>query len=129
MQFTFRENHIDGALNFGKITISEDEKHGFRPYELLVSSIAGCSGLVFKQILTKQRTELEELIIDARVIRNEKEANRVEKIILTFKVKGKNLNEKKLQRNLEISSKHCAMVRSVEDSIEIEENITIFPVK
>src|SRR5690625_5251077 len=127
MQFTFHENHIDGSLQFGNLAISGDETHGYRPYELLVSSIAGCSGLVFKKILTKQRTELEDLIIDAEVERNKEEANRIEKITLTFKVKGKNLNEKKLQRNLEVSRKHCAMVRSVEDSIVIEEIISILP--
>lgn len=125
MQFTFKEDHVEGSLQFDNLTISGDESKGFRPYELLVSSIVGCSGLVFKRILDKQRTKIESLLVEAEVERNEQKANKVEKINLHFKVKGENLNESKLQRNLEISRRNCAMIRSVEESIEIVESITI----
>lgn len=116
---------MEASLQFGNLVISGDEQYGYRPYELLISSIAGCSGLVFKRIVTKQRLEIESLVIEAEVERNKNEANRVEKITLHFKVRGQNLNEKKLQRNLEISRKHCAMIRSVENSIEIVEQLSI----
>lgn len=125
MQFHFKENQVEASLQFGNLVISGDEQYGYRPYELLISSIAGCSGLVFKRIVTKQRLEIESLVIEAEVERNKNEANRVEKITLHFKVRGQNLNEKKLQRNLEISRKHCAMIRSVENSIEIVEQLSI----
>src|SRR5690625_2310958 len=105
MEFNFKENHVEGTLQFGNIEISSNEEHGYRLYELLVSSIAECSGLVFKRVLMKQKTKVESFIIDAEIERNKDEANRVEKIILHFKLKGQNLNEKKLQRNLEISRK------------------------
>jgi len=125
VQFHFKENQVEASLQFGNLVISGDEQYGYRPYELLISSIAGCSGLVFKRIVTKQRLEIESLVIEAEVERNKNEANRVEKITLHFKVRGQNLNEKKLQRNLEISRKHCAMIRSVENSIEIVEQLSI----
>lgn len=46
-------------------------------------------------------------------------------MVLTFTVKGKQLNEKKLQRNLEITRRYCSMVRSVEESIDVVEKLTI----
>lgn len=94
MQFHFKENQVEASLQFGNLVISGDEQYGYRPYELLISSIAGCSGLVFKRIVTKQRLEIESLVIEAEVERNKNEANRVEKITLHFKVRGQNLNEK-----------------------------------
>ena len=125
MHFNFKENNVEGTLQFDNIVIASNEEYGYRPYELFVSSIAGCSGLVFKRILMKQKTEFETFTIDAEVERNKDKANRIEKIILHFKIKGKDLNEKKLQRNLNISRKHCAMIQSIENSIEVVERLSI----
>lgn len=125
LKFTLNEDHMEATFNFGNLHISGNDAVGFRPVELLVSSIASCSGLVFHNILKKQRTEIDDLTIEADVERNEKNANRIEKITLHFTVKGSDLNEKKMQRNLTIAKKHCAMVQSVEGSIEVEETLTI----
>lgn len=126
MKYTVKdEGHIEATLGHGTITISSNEKIGYRPVEMLVTSIASCSGFVFYNILKKQRTELTELSIEADVERNESEANRVDKVILHFTVTGKNLNEDKLLRNLDITRKHCGMVQSVEDSINIEKKFTV----
>jgi|SRR5690625_309290 len=125
MEYLFKENSVEASLNHGTLTVSRDEKIGFRPYELLVSSIAGCSGSVFKQIFEKQRMDVKEFKITTKVERNEKKANRIEKIILTFHLKGTNLNEEKLRKNLTISQKNCSMVQSVQGAITIEENLEI----
>lgn len=125
MEFTFNENNVTTQFDFGPLTISGDEQYGFRPYQLMVSSIASCSGSVFRQVLKKQRIEIDGLSVAATVTRNEKEANRIEQIDLTFRVKGKNLDKDKLKKSLAVSSKNCAMVRTVENSIKINETVEI----
>lgn len=125
MRYIFHENNIKAEFGHGTLSIAKDAKFGFRPYQLLVSSIVGCSGLVFQSILQKQRIKLEEFSISAEVERNEQEANRVEKIVLIFHLQGRDLDENKLQRNLELSRKHCSMIRSVEESIHITEKLDI----
>lgn len=126
MKFVITDREIKTEVGYGTLTISANEEEGFRPYQLLVASIAGCSASVFRTILHKQRIDFDEFIIEADVSRNEKEANRVEKIALTFKIKGNNLDEKKMERNLAITRKHCSMVRSVENSIEIVEKLELY---
>ncbi|APC47236.1 OsmC family protein [Virgibacillus halodenitrificans] len=123
MKLVMKENGLRTELEYGVLDISGNEEYGFRPYQLMVASIAGCSGSVFRKILEKQRTEIDDMQITAEVERNPEEANRIEKITLNFKVQGKNLDPAKLQKNLEISRKNCSMVRSVEGSIQIEEKI------
>ncbi|UJL47299.1 OsmC family protein [Virgibacillus sp. NKC19-16] len=123
MELYLKENGMRADLNYGELTVSGNEDYGFRPFQLMVASIAGCSGSVFRKILEKQRTEIEDLIINAEVVRNPEEANRIEEISLVFTVKGYNLDPEKLYKNLEISRKNCSMVRSVEDSIKIKERI------
>lgn len=125
MEYNFKENHVESNFAFGPLTISGDEEFGIRPFQLLVSSIAACSGSVFKKIIEKQRMEVTDLTVSAEIERDEAAANKITHIRLLFTVTGKELNEKKLERNLIISRNNCSMVRSVEDSIEITEELKL----
>ncbi|MYL34859.1 OsmC family peroxiredoxin [Pontibacillus yanchengensis] len=123
LQFYLKHDGIRTSTDFGALNISSDEEQGFRPFQLMVSSIAGCSLSVFRKILDKQRVEYEDINVKAEVTRNEDEANRIEKIHLHYVIKGKHLDEDKMFKNLETSQKNCSMVQSVKDSIEIEETL------
>ncbi|WP_246570194.1 OsmC family protein [Lentibacillus saliphilus] len=120
-----KDQGVRTTLDYGVLDISGDETYGYRPFQLLVSAIAACSGSVFRKILEKQRTEIADMTITAEVERNPEEANRIEKISLEFIVKGYRLDPAKLYKNLELARKNCSMVRSVEDSIKIEERLDI----
>lgn len=125
MKYLFKENNVETSLDFGELIISGDEAFGFRPFQLMVSSIVSCSGSVFKQILTKQRIDIDALSATAEVTRNTDEANRIERIEIIFHVTGSDLDQAKLEKSLAIARKNCSMIRSVEDSIQIEETIEI----
>ncbi|KGX92980.1 osmotically inducible protein C [Pontibacillus halophilus JSM 076056 = DSM 19796] len=123
MEFYMKDQGVRTSFEFGTLEISGNEEYGFRPFQLMVSSIAGCSVSVFRKILDKQRIDYSDIQVSAEVERNEKEANRIEKINLHYVVKGKNLDPEKLNKNLELSSKNCSMVQSVVNSIEINETL------
>ncbi|MEC3882709.1 OsmC family peroxiredoxin [Halobacillus litoralis] len=123
MDFYLKENGVRTSFEYGQMNISGDETFGFRPYQLMVASIAGCSIGVFRKILDKQRTDYEDIKVTAEVERNPDEANRIEKIYLHYVIKGYHLNQDKLLKNLEISQKNCSMVQSVQNSIEVEETL------
>lgn len=125
MKLSFTETGLQTELPFGELNISPEDEHGFRPYQLMVASVSACSLSVFRQVLRKQRVEFEDLTVTSEATRNKDEANRIEQIDLTFTIKGENLKEDKLMKSLEISSKNCSMVRTVEDSIRIVKHIEI----
>lgn len=125
MNFYLKEEGMRINFDYGQLDVSGDEAHGFRPYQLMVASIAGCSGSVFRKILNKQRVDYEDLTITAEVERNAEEANRIERIDLHYYIKGRHLNPDKLNKNLALSRKNCSMVRSVEDSITINEHLEV----
>jgi len=125
MEFTMRENGYEAEFDFGTLTISSNETAGFRPYTLLVSSVAGCSGVVLRKVLNKMRISFDEIAISADVKRNPDEADRVEEIKLHFVITGKEISEKKLERAMELAHKNCSMVQSVKDSIRIIETYEI----
>lgn len=121
MEFHLKENGICTSFGYGELRISGNEEHGFRPYELMAASIAGCSASVFRKIIEKQQLDLTDWKIEAEVERNPQEANRIERITLRYIVKGHNTDKVKLQKNLKIARRNCSMIRSVEDSIDIKE--------
>ena len=116
---------FEAGLDFGKINISGNSELGFRPFQLLVSSIAACSGGVLKSILEKKRMSFDTIEIEAEVERNEAEVNRVTKISLHFTVYGKDLNLSQVQKSLDLAAKNCSMVESVKGAIEVVETVEV----
>lgn len=125
MWYKMREEEgFETDLEYGKLIISGNEELGYRPFQLLVSAVAVCSGGVLRKVLTKKRISFEDIQIHAEVERNDAEAGRIEKIHLHFVVKGQ-LSETQLQKSLEVTRKNCSMVQSVKDSIEVTESYEI----
>jgi len=125
MKFTMHENGFQSDFDFGTLTISSNDEFGFRPYALMVSSIAGCSGGVLRKVLSKMRIEFDDINISADVKRNPEVADRIEEIKLHYIITGNNIPEKKMERALVLANKNCSMVQSVKDSIMIEETFEI----
>ncbi|PPA68852.1 OsmC family protein [Jeotgalibacillus proteolyticus] len=125
MKFSMQEGGFKTELPFGTLEVSGNEEFGFRPYQLLVSSIAVCSGGVLRKVLEKMRLSFEDIQIEAEAERNEKEANRVETVRVHFIIKAKSLEEKKVHKAMELTRKNCSMVQSVLGSIEVIETFEI----
>ena len=123
MEFFMRENGIRTQLEYGELNISSNEEFGFRPYQLMVSSIVGCSVGVYRKILDKQRVKYEDIKVTVDVTRNPDVAYRIEKAAIHYIVKGHNISRDKLQKNLEIARNNCSMVQSVKDSIDVQETV------
>lgn len=125
MTFHSKDVGMRTVLDYGMLDISGNELHGFRPYQLMVASIVGCSSGVFQKILEKQRVIIEDMQVQTKVERNPDEANRVEKIKIHYIVKGNHLDPQKLDKSLEVARRNCSMIRTVEDMIDIEESLEV----
>ncbi len=110
---------------YGRLDVAGDEAYGFRPYQLLVASIAVCSGGVLRKVLEKMRMTIEDIHISTDVERDKEEADRIEVIKVHFTIKGMDLDEKKIHKAMELTRKHCSMVQSVIDKIDIIETFEI----
>lgn len=125
MEFKMKEHGFTSQFEYGELHISGNEEHGFRPYQLLVSSVAVCSGGVLRKILQKKRIKLDDMKVSAEVKRNEEGANEIQRIQLHFTFFGQNLTHEKIEKALEVARKNCPIVQSVKDSIEITETFEI----
>ncbi|MFC0557485.1 OsmC family protein [Halalkalibacter alkalisediminis] len=121
MEFTMKENSFVTEFEFGTLEVSGNADYGFRPYQLLVSSIAVCSGGVLRKVLDKKRIKYEDIKINANVKRNEAGVNEVTDIHIHFVLVGIDGTDEKIAKALEIATKNCPIVQSVKDSIRITE--------
>lgn len=123
MRFIVDNEKVNG-LTFNSLSISPNERYGYRPYELFISSIVGCSSSLLKKILKKQRYTFELIVMEVTTERNPNHANRIERLEIITKVKCNRLIESKQAEKLaNLVIKNCGMIQSINQSIEISFDI------
>lgn len=125
MEFHMKEIGFYTETANGRLNIAGDEEHGFRPFQLLVSSVAVCSGGIMRKILEKKRIPYEDIHIKADVVRNPEKADKIEKIHLHFTLTGIEISQAQMEKVMALTAKNCSLVQSVMESIEIEETFEI----
>lgn len=123
-QYIMNEHGFQTKTEYDTLQISTENEHGYRPNQLMVASIVGCSGMTLQKVLEKMRLSFTDIHIKANIVRNSDIANRIEKIHLDFTVTLTNATTEKLEKALEVTIKNCAMIQSVKDNIAITETIT-----
>lgn len=128
MKFIIENDHITGNLGFNPITISPTENKGYRPFELFVSSLVGCSGTILRNILTKRKYPFQKLEVEVSAVRNPDQANRIEQLSFTAYVQSDEpLTPQLAEKMAELVIKNCGMIQSVIHSIDITFTINSVP--
>ena len=128
MEFTYYNGKLIGHLEYGFLPISPNIEMGYRPMELFVSSLTGCSTSVLANILAKKRIDYKRIDVQVSAVRNSEEANRIEQ--LTFNVAVQTDSEDKQKQAEKIAGlvlKNCGMIQSVIGSIDIQYQIEFTP--
>ncbi|MCQ6281226.1 OsmC family protein [Bacillus sp. EB600] len=114
---------------YGALAVSSDPSQGYKPIELLVSSIVGCSGGILSKVLEKKRIKVNTIRIKTNVERNEQEANKVTRINLHYIIEGENISKEQIRKSLKVTFKNCAMIQTVKGCISINESFEIINFK
>ncbi|WP_374724376.1 OsmC family protein [Calidifontibacillus erzurumensis] len=119
MKFTFEGHHMIGKLDHGDLAISGDKREGFCPYELFVSSLVGCSGILLNKILNKKRLPFKKIELEAVVDNNEEKANQIKKVaIIAYIRTNQSISVEQAEKISRLVVKNCGMIQSVNNSIE-----------
>lgn len=100
--------------------------NGFRPMELLLAGLGGCSGIDIVNVLTKQKEPLEDIKIRIHATRKDAEMPPIfAHITIEFELTG-NLNTEKVERALALTfEKYCSVANILERSATIKYTYTI----
>lgn len=104
----------DGAREAGG---NED---GYKPTELVLYGVAGCTGIDVVRILEKQRQKLTSLEIELVAHNNEEYPKPFHTVEIKYIARGENLDEKKLAGAIELShSKYCMVSQTLERETKV----------
>lgn len=94
---------MDGAIEGGGRNL------GPRPMEMLLMGMGGCSAYDVVYILKRGRENVEDVDVDVEAERADTDPKVFTKIHMHFRIKGEGLNERKVERAVELSAdKYCS---------------------
>lgn len=97
------------------------EGDGFRPKALMLSSLAGCSGLDVAMLIKKMKLAVDDFKIDIKAVLTDTHPRYYHKVIMEFHFYGNELNEKKLQRAVDLSVEtYCGVMAMFEKFAEVK---------
>lgn len=115
------------SLPVGTSVESGGDNDGFRPMELLLIGLAGCTAMDVISILEKKRQDVTGF--EVRVVEAERAAEHPKvytHIVLEYMVTGRNVERAAVERAVELSStKYCSAQAMLGKVAKIETRITL----
>jgi putative redox protein len=108
--------------------IDIDAKNGFSPKALLLSGLAGCSGIDVVEILEKMRIPFANLEISAETEQTEDHPRVFKTIHLNFSLNADEDQRPKIVKAIDLSlEKYCGVAAMLKKNSDIEYTLTIHP--
>jgi len=111
---------MDGAPEAGGRNI------GFRPMEMLLIGLGGCSAFDVVMILKRGREPITDCIVELEAQRAETDPKVFTAIEMVYKVTGKNLDPKKVERAVSLSAeKYCSASKMLGATAKITHRVEL----
>lgn len=99
---------------------------GFQPLQMFAIGLVGCTGMDVISILQKKRQEITEFEVSAQIQRAEEHPRVFTKILIEYKLTGKNLDRAAVERAVELSeTRYCPAQAMLEKTAEISHKIIL----
>lgn len=124
---TWKTRHaFDSYKESSKIEI--DANGGFNPKALLLSGLAGCTGVDIVDILEKMRVLFADLVIEAEADQTDDPPKVFKTIHLTYRIKTEEENRDKVKKAIELSlDKYCGVAAMLKKNSGIEYELVLSP--
>lgn len=117
---------FEGTGTFGHTLVTDGSRkaggseEGYKPTELLLFGIAGCTGIDVIKILEKQRQQVSALEIEVIGHQGDDFPKPFHKVEVRYTAKGKGIDPKKLAKAIDLSeSKYCSVSQTVKMACEV----------
>ncbi|NIJ43652.1 putative redox protein [Wenyingzhuangia heitensis] len=115
---------IDGSEEVG------GQGKGLRPKALMLSALAGCSGIDVASLIKKMRIDVDTFDIDVEAELTEEHPKFYHKVWVNFNFYGDNLNQKKIEKAVTLSvDTYCGVMEMFRQFATVETKINYFPKK
>lgn len=101
----FEANHDGNTIN-----IDGEKKNGHGPKALLLSGLAGCSGIDVVDILKKMKISFTDFVIEAAASQTDEHPKVFTEVNITYRMKTAEENRERIQKAIELSlDKYCGV--------------------
>ena len=115
---------FDSLQNNAKIEI--DAKAGFSPKALLLSGLAGCSGIDVVEVLEKMRVPFADLKIEVEAEQTSEHPKVFRDIHINYIISTEKENRDKVKKAIDLSlDKYCGVAAMLKKNSKIDYTITI----
>ena len=98
----------------------DSEDVAYTPKALMLASLAGCSGLDIASLVKKMRVDIADFTIDVEGELTDEHPKFYHKVSMTYIFFGKDLDEKKLQKIVDLSvEKYCGVMAMFEKFADV----------
>lgn len=131
------ETKWNGKMNFTSfvddfdIQIDADESvggenKGPRPKKLMLTALAGCTGMDVISILNKMKIAPDDFRINIKGKVNEEHPKKYNEITIIYQFKGNNLDKNKLNKAINLSfEKYCGVIAVYKEAMNIKTKLEI----
>ncbi len=100
---------------------NDGKGEGYRPKALMLSSLAGCSGLDVASLIKKMKLQVDDFKIEIDANLTEEHPQFYDKVTMQFHFTGSDLNEERLQRAVDLSvEKYCGVMEMFRQFAELK---------
>jgi putative redox protein len=126
MSFTGTGHTSNFTLPLGADPKVGGANDGFRPTELLLVGLAGCTAMDVISILQKKRQEVSGLEVKAHGERAAEDPKKFTSFLVEYVVRGKGIDRDAVTRAVELSeTKYCSVMATLRSAGPIERKITL----
>jgi putative redox protein len=101
---------------------------GFRPTELLLLGVAGCTGMDVVSILQRKRQQVTGFEVKVHGDRADEHPKTFTRIVVEYVIRGKDIDPAAVKRAVELSeTKYCACMAMLRKAAEIQTKVTLVP--
>lgn len=121
-----KKHRFESRQDEKSFTIDGDREHGPGPKSLLLSGLAGCSGIDVVDILEKMRVDFSDLVIEAEAEQTDDHPKVFREILITYRVKTAAENEDKVRKAIELSlDKYCGVAAMLKKNSSIRYELVL----
>src|SRR5258706_16316786 len=105
-----KKHQFESRQEQNSIKLDGSKEKGFGPKALLLSGLAGCSGIDVVDILEKMRVAFSALVIEAEATQTDEHPKVFKDVLITYRVQTAATNEINIRKAIELSlEKYCGV--------------------
>lgn len=121
-----KEHEFTSELEGNLINLDGARLNGFGPKALLLSGLAGCSGIDVVDILEKMRVEFSDFKIEVEADQTDEHPKVYQGILVLYKLKTDAANEEKVRKAIDLSlEKYCGVAAMLRKNSPINYKLEI----